>query len=765
MADVAEGASPLYYGVIKSYNERRGFGFVACEETARRFGRDVYLSKEEATVLSKEPVLGSASAAAAEAPAAAADGSNQLPLKEGDFVQFQVQRSTEGYPQAVNARRVRRLRGVVVRGTMPRDGGEGRIEVKGEGREAEAGAAVDAELQRLLGMEVRVRQADCGQLWLVPGDEVIFCCTNASSASGADPRAPPQLEAQLVELLWTRRTAGSVLGCFTLELPRIQESAERAADAPPEQDPSAQGSELPAAVSVLLDGHALVDRVVLSGLPPDMEAPELMRLFSKLGASDATVMCPEADPLDVRSFVSISFRDTIDIARMLVRAAHTINEQGSTQLARLGPHREGVVALPAVSRPTIAPAERGALLVEWTQVGIAAGYLVELRPHGVNAPWASVGVASGRLEDASPSLPEGLLGPQCAACRVNGLAAGRLYETRVTYYTTWGCRSQASATSTPCAVAPTTPPGATGSAAVSTTAPPAPAAPVNPPAAPLNAVPPTGAFGALGAPAAPFAASAPAAAGQLPPPGAAAVSPPMAGSQPQPVLPGSTPNALSTGGGWRCVHGSIVPPPAAPELVPYEEVTRSVCIQWPTVVHATAYTVELLEEGTTVAERFTRAVPEILPEALVELRVGNLNPGAYAACVRCVAPCGCESTPSEWSFMPPMWLPTGPQPQLGGMGTWQSQALLATNPTSQAGILPPATASPAPHPFADPAVAAAWPPAAAAAPPAASPAPAPVPPPAAATAAVPPPVPPPPPPPSAATIGAGASEETALVLD
>lgn len=201
---------------------------------------------------------------------------------------------------------------------------------------------------------------------------------------------------------------------------------------------------------------------------------------------------------------------------------------------------------------------------------------------------------------------------------------------------------------------------------------------------------------------------------------------------------------------WRCPSGAILPPPAAPELVPYEEASRSVCIQWPTVVHATAYTVELLEEGTAAAERFTRAVPEIMPEALVELRVGNLNPGAYAACVRCVAPCGFESAPSAWSFLPPLWLPPPPlgwqpgmpaQVPLGGMQpveptlaalpgiTATGQTLLATSPTAQS-----AAQQPPPPPSAPPS----WP---AASPPPAAPAG------------------------SAAVAAVGTAEDEALVLD
>jgi cold shock CspA family protein len=80
-----------YYGVIKSYNERRGFGFVACEETARIFGRDVYLSKEEASQLAKEPIV-----SGADSPAKSAVEEGQPPLKEGDFVSFQVQKKHRG---------------------------------------------------------------------------------------------------------------------------------------------------------------------------------------------------------------------------------------------------------------------------------------------------------------------------------------------------------------------------------------------------------------------------------------------------------------------------------------------------------------------------------------------------------------------------------------------------------------------------------------------------------------------------------------------
>lgn len=227
------------------------------------------------------------------------------------------------------------------------------------------------------------------------------------------------------------------------------------------------------------------------------------------------------------------------------------------------------------------------------------------------------------------------------------------------YYTSWGCRSQASASSAPCSLSG----GSNGSSGAGHQA-----------LVPLvgSAVPAPKGEPPASAPLLPASISlAPRTeieATSLPPAISAMQSGPML-TVPASQLPANAAAAAALAAGtpgWRTVHGFIIPPPAAPELIPYEEGGRSVCIQWPTVVHATAYTVELLEEGTAAAERFTRAVPEILPEALVELRVGNLNPGAYAACVRCVAPCGCESAPSAWSFLPPVWLP--PPPASLGLG-------------------------------------------------------------------------------------------------
>lgn len=684
-----------FYGVIKSYNERRGFGFVACEETARRYGRDVYLSKEEGAALIKEPVVGLP-------PASGSSGEHEEgkpPVKEGDFVQFQVQKSTEGFPQAVQVRRIRRLRGVVIRppGAGP-DGADGAVVVKGDGAlaasKADDAAAVaaakpkepDAGLSAFIGTEIRVRQAECGQLRLAVDDEVAFCCCKADALD----KGKQVLEAQLLELMSTSRSGSSLLGCFALELPRTLEPtpADKA------EDGAAPAPEPPKLPPVHLDGHALADRVVLAGLPRDLAAPELMRLFLKLGASEAKVTHPSGDPADKENpfdgFASVVFASSVDVARFLVRAAHTINgAAGSTVLARLGPVRRrprgtaGAGLLPAMPQPTASLVEEGSLIARWSQVSLAVGYSVELRPCVEDSVWASVDVAAGSLEDAKDgTLPEGLLGPHCSACRVDSLRLDCKYEARVTYFVACGCFSQASESSQPIYV----------SSAAAAAAPKEPE-PVSPPPPVLSTGAPNGA--------APQAQGMP----QSAPPTAPAMAPPMAMScevlesslhtAPPPHMPSMMPgmgfpgiydpymgmvdlnatlppphgHGLPPPPGWRCQHGGLVPPPAAPEVIPLEEGGRTVLVQWPGVIHAVAYAVEFYNDITATVERFSRNVPENLQEPLVELRVTNLQRGSYGACVRCLAPCGCESAPSAWSFMPPPWLPTPP----GGGGCWPAQ--------------------------------------------------------------------------------------------
>jgi len=91
--------SEYFTGTVKSFNDRRGFGFLFCAETFARWGRDVYLAKVESQ---------------------AALSKGEEALKEGDQVRFAVLMSEEGYPKAAG---VQRVRGMVTRSCAAQGGG------------------------------------------------------------------------------------------------------------------------------------------------------------------------------------------------------------------------------------------------------------------------------------------------------------------------------------------------------------------------------------------------------------------------------------------------------------------------------------------------------------------------------------------------------------------------------------------------------------------------------------------------------------------
>eukprot|EP00913_Durusdinium_trenchii_P002564 g2373.t1 len=514
---LSDDLSDMYfYGAVKSFTDR-GFGWLSCLDTAARFGRDVYLSKEDAAVLANDVVVGAQSEA----------------VRDGQLVKFQVTESSEGYPQATKTRRVRRLIGEVLQLPGDPDGTD--------------------PLTALMGKEVRIRQADCGQLRLHVGDEVIFYCVLVGDH-------PPMLEGKVAELRSTSRSSSTLMGCISMKIPRVVEPA-------------------------YIRAHALPDRIVLAGVPEDMTDNEIRNVFSEFRGKDVIVTHDEVD-CEVSGFASVSFPGAADVGRVLLRSYVAIAVGNEAKVVRIS--------------------ESNALMVRWSQVSLAAGYLVELRPvsGGVPGAWSSVDVAAGSLEKGS-KLPPGLLGPQCSACRVNKLREVP-YEARISYFT-------------------------------------------------LAAIP----------------------------------RPLAAPESKPPINPADGPS-------WRAPSGNLIPSPAAPELqhiedgrllgvfialaspsIPAENIEilcfsfptarvfsredgggRALKIQWPTVVHATAYVVELWEENSQMPERFHRTVPENLREVLVELRVGNLQPaGSYSACVRAVAPCGCESQPSPWTAAP-VWYPS-----------------------------------------------------------------------------------------------------------
>merc|ERR1740121_3294846 len=99
-----------YIGVVKSYNERRGFGFVGSAETALRYGRDVYIPKAEVQLIKegqlRAPQVGKK---ADKQSAKVAKGLASLApaLEEEDFMKFHVKLSDGGFPQAYRIQRLR----------------------------------------------------------------------------------------------------------------------------------------------------------------------------------------------------------------------------------------------------------------------------------------------------------------------------------------------------------------------------------------------------------------------------------------------------------------------------------------------------------------------------------------------------------------------------------------------------------------------------------------------------------------------------------
>lgn len=573
----------VYIGAIKSYNDRRGFGFVACAETAAEFGRDVYMSKLEAQLAAAGIALRTG-----ENPQKALDLLNQkvaslaektsekpgnvLRLAEEDIVCFMVKLSVEGFPQAVRVQRLQKYQGSVVRSTGRDLGCADNHWIPGMLSSHEVASKFGSN------GEVVLNQQSCGQVMLVPGDKVTFCIPQELSFDA--PSEP--LEAKLVMLASTARPAGSVLGCCRLHLPR----------------PTKEGQSSPPSLN--LDCHALGNKVILSGLPMDVGESELMRFFSKQGATKAIVAHARCC-----SFASINFPSLSEVCTFLGRSTHAFADEKETRIATIQDSRHGESSLqdearlPALPAPVLTPGEEiASIIVAWAPLQLAVAYLVEIRPAGTKEAWAPVDTGTSAENEA------GRFGADCSSCKVSGLRPGFAYEARISYFSSCCCRSEASEAS------PAVTPGSEHQSA-----PPDPLTPL------------------------PFD---------------------HAAYYQQPIWSAEHPAVgycRTAPAPWRCAHGTVVPPPPPPEILAGDEAGFSVAVRWPSVGQASAYVVELREAGSSAAERFVRSAEAVAPGSLVELRVGGLRPipgRSYMAQVRAVAHCGCESAPSAEGYSPPM---------------------------------------------------------------------------------------------------------------
>lgn len=565
-----------YIGMVKSYNDRRGFGFVACEATAARFGRDVYIGKAEAQL------------AFAESCGSKVEAKSQLPtLAEEDLIRFKVRLSQDMFPQAEQIRRVKTITGVVIQPPHLEETAD----------EPPLGRIRSDDLLLAFGVhEAVLRRRHCGQMRLLAGDRVSFCVEGPRDAGSRENT----IEALLV--IADRRqqvncSHSAVLGCFCLNLPR-----------------SPLGQGWPVRADLYLACHAIGENIIVSGLPDDSDEAELMQFFGKHGAAGASMVATACDRK-----ASVHFPTVAELVRFVSRTIHTFADDRETRLARLCPPNpvlKNRAFMPALPKPALSAGEEaGILVIQWNSALAAQLYQVELRTAGVQARWNTVDT-SGKLNEDRGARFEGNI----FSCKVVGLSPNVVYEARVTYFTVCGCQSDPSDVSDWCQAYPTQVPAAMRLA----------------PQVDKSMAFPVSLHQQLATGNDMWMNNWQAA---------------------QRTLPTQMNSYIQTG--WRCVHGTVIPSPAMPELRTADESGYALLVAWPVVPHAVAYVVELREPGAMHPERFMRSVPPQATGNIVELSIGGLKPisgpgRCYYAQVKSVAACGCESEASPVAVYQPM---------------------------------------------------------------------------------------------------------------
>lgn len=171
-----------YSGLIKSFNARRGFGFIVCEETAEEYHRDVFISKAER---------------------------DKNGLQEGDPCLFELQFSTEGHPQAVNVEKIQRYQGRVIGTKHDRLVQFSIIE-----------RSTWPTSKILNSSEISAPKSEFGILVLYPNDKVSFQISPRDTTQYINQHqlsAPQPLASKI--LLHDTSSSSSLSSCFEMEPP------------------------------------------------------------------------------------------------------------------------------------------------------------------------------------------------------------------------------------------------------------------------------------------------------------------------------------------------------------------------------------------------------------------------------------------------------------------------------------------------------------------------------------------------------------------
>ena len=375
-----------YSGIVKWFNESRGFGFVECDGGNGEFGRDVFLSRIE-----KE-----------------GEG-----LTQGDYVSFQVRMSPEGHPQSSDCKKLQRFKGRITQleDKNAENSHDGMVQI-----------ASDMVKNIMKDKKIVLDRKDCVHLILHVDDNVEFCLDR-------DPNHDDILHAKFLCMMPNANLPDRLSGHFTLEILDGMGGVPKDLKEP-----------------LVLDCHAFGKRLTLGGLQLNMTQEDLLDFFEKYGSIHArvqrqgfgfVVFNTEELLLDL---INGKHREETGSIRFRLLPPR---EENCPRLPSMLPPNPLVVPdvtwISSKIRKTLKN-EDLILGVQWHPVDMATCYTVQIRALD-NQEWQYVDAITGTIK---PKAVNSARFPSNAnQCAVTGLRPVE-YQFRIFYYVKTDCFSIAS---------------------------------------------------------------------------------------------------------------------------------------------------------------------------------------------------------------------------------------------------------------------------------------------------------------------------------